>query len=179
MMKREELILLVIDYQDALLAKIPVSEDIVAHGATLAQFARSLEIPILWTEQYPKGLGKTEARISALLAGCPVIEKVSFDCFGTPGFKEALEKTGRKQVLVAGVETHVCVMQTVLSARALGYEVFVARDAVGSRTKGDYKAGISRMQAHGAEIVTTEMAIFETLRVAGTPDFKKILPLVK
>jgi nicotinamidase-related amidase len=179
MLTKDHALLCVIDFQDGLLPKIPVADAILAQAVKLIRFARELNIPIVWTEQYPKGLGVTNERIARALDGLTPVEKVSFGSFGAPGFPEALAGMHRRQLVVVGVETHVCVMQTVLAALASGYEVFVPNDAVGSRLENDYTTGLARMQAHGAEIVTTEMAMFEILRVAGTPEFKKVLPLIK
>lgn len=179
MLTRENVALVVIDFQDGLLPKIPGAEVVMAQAIKLIRFARELGLPILWSEQYPKGLGVTNERVAKELEGLTPVEKVSFGCFGAPGFTELVAGLGKKQLLVTGIETHVCVMQTVLRARSLGYEVYVPNDAVGSRFENDYRVGLARMQRHGAEIVTTEMAMFEILRVAGTPEFKKVLPLIK
>jgi len=179
MMDCQRVVLLVIDLQENLLAKIPAADGVLQQGKRLIQFARELDIPILWTEQYPRGLGPTAATIAQELTGLTPLEKLSFGCFAAPGFPEAVAATGRDQLLVVGVEAHVCVMQTVLVAMERGFEVYIVRDAVASRRRTDYKAGLARMRARGAQLVTTEMAMFEMLRVAGTPVFKKILPLIK
>jgi len=179
MLERINSVLIVIDYQDALLAKIPAAAQILPVGVKLIRFANELDIPVLWTEQYPKGLGPTASVIARELEGKPPIEKIAFDCFGDAHFAGAVEASGRRQLLVIGVEAHVCVMQTTLSALALGYEAFVVRDAVGSRNPANAAAALERMQANGAQIVTSEMAMFEVLRVAGTPEFKRVLPLIK
>ena len=179
MMDCQGVVLLVIDLQENLLAKIPVADEVLRRSKRLVQFARALEIPILWTEQYPRGLGTTAATLTEQLTGLAPLEKLSFGCFGAAGFPEAVAATGRDQLLIIGVEAHVCVMQTVLVAMERGFQAYVVRDAVASRRRTDYKAGLARMQANGAQIVTAEMAMFEMLRVAGTPRFKKILPLIK
>ena len=179
MLVRDDVILIVIDLQDGLLPKISGAEGVVESAIKLIRFARTLDLPVMWTEQYPKGLGVTNEEVAKELEGLTPLEKVSFGCFGGPGFSEAVAATGRRQILVTGIEAHVCVMQTVLVGLSMGYEVYVARDAVGSRYPGDYEAGLARMRAHGAEIVTTDMAMFEILRAAGTPEFKKVLPLLK
>ena len=179
MLVRERAALVVIDFQDGLLPKILGRGDIVARAVKLIKFARELDIPIVWSEQYPKGLGSTTQPVAQELEGCTPLEKVSFGCFGEPSFVEALDAAARGQLLVTGIEAHVCVMQTVLAALEAGYEVFVARDAVGSRGQADCEAGLERMKANGAEIVTVEMAMFEILGKAGTPEFKRVLPLIK
>lgn len=179
MLALDNTVLVIIDFQEGLLPKIHGADEVLARAAKLVQFARELDVPIVWTEQYPKGLGKTVESLAAIIEGLTPIEKLAFGCFGEGAFTEAVAATNRKQLLVAGIEAHVCVLQTVLAGLDSGYEVFVVRDAVGSRAPSDYDAALARMQANGAGIVTTEMAMFEILRAAGTPEFKKILPLIK
>ena len=129
MIDRENTALIVIDYQDKLLTKIEVSKKIVKKTIKLIRFAKELEIPVLLTEQYPAGLGNTFKEIASQLEGNAPLEKMAFGCFGDDGFRAALEETGKRQLLVTGVETHVCVMQTVLTALDEGFEVFVPIDA--------------------------------------------------
>ncbi|MBI5094205.1 MAG: isochorismatase family protein [Candidatus Hydrogenedentes bacterium] len=179
MIERDKTVLAVIDFQDKLLPKIPVADAIIARAAKLIRFARELSIPILWTEQYRNGLGPTNSAIVDELDSVPALEKMAFSCVGDAAIAGALSQMGRSQLLLTGVEAHICVMQTGLQALEKGYQVFVARDAVASRVKSEYKAGLARMQRAGAELVTVEMAMFELLRVAGTPEFKKVLPLLK
>lgn len=179
MLDRSTVALVVIDYQEKLLPKISGADAVAEQAIKLIRFARELEIPILWTEQYPKGLGHTVEPVAAELNGITAIEKTAFGCLGDPGFAQALESTGRKQLLLTGIEAHICVMQTALLALENGYSVFIPRDAVGSRFEREYEAGLDRLERAGAELVTTEMAIFEMLREAGTPEFKKALPLIK
>ncbi|MDQ1257870.1 MAG: hypothetical protein QG656_2478 [Candidatus Hydrogenedentes bacterium] len=179
MLDRAKTALLVVDFQEKLLPKITHADDIVPQAIRLIRFAHELELAVLVTEQYPKGLGRTVQPIVDELRGAVTIEKTAFGCFGDRGFREALTATGCGQLLVTGIETHVCVMQTVLAGLESDYEVFVVRDAVGSRHTPDYEAGLARMQAAGAQLVTTEMALFELLGEAGTPEFKRVLPLLK
>ncbi|MCP4641659.1 MAG: hydrolase [bacterium] len=179
MIRRDGIVLLVIDFQDRLLPKIPVASAIIPQVKRMVRFCRELKIPILWTEQYPKGLGGTVNDVACELKGMDPIEKTAFGCMGDAGFVDALKATARKQLLITGVEAHVCVMQTALEAIEQGYEVFIVRDAVGSRAKREFKAGVARMRDAGAELVTAEMAMFEILRQAGTPEFKRVLPLLK
>ncbi len=179
MLRLDDTMLIVVDFQEALLPKIDGADQVVEKACKLVRFARELAVPVVWTEQYPKGLGKTDPRVAGLLEGITPIEKVSFGCFGAAGFPEAVADGGKHQLIVTGVETHVCIMQTVLAALGEGFEVYVPRDAVGSRYRPDYEAGLARMQVHGAELVTVEMALFEMLRAAGTPEFKRVLPIIK
>ena len=179
MLDRDAVALVVIDYQEKLLPKIRDADAVSGQAIKLIRFARELSIPTLWTEQYPKGLGHTIGPIAAELTGVTPIEKTAFGCLGDPAFAQALDRSGRRQLLLTGIEAHICVMQTALLAIEKGYTVFIPRDAVGSRSEREYDAGLDRLERAGAELVTTEMAIFEMLREAGTPEFKKALPLIK
>ncbi len=179
MLERMSTLLCVIDLQDGLLPKIDDVDTVLNQSIKLIRFARALDIPIVWTEQYPKGLGRTTERVAAELEGLAPIEKVAFGCFGAPEFVEALEAVERDQILVVGIEAHVCVMQTVLVGLEMDYDMYIPCDAVGSRNPLDYQMGLDRMCSEGATLVTTEMAMFEILRAAGTPEFKKVLPLIK
>jgi nicotinamidase-related amidase len=179
MLDRHSAALVVIDFQEKLLPKMQRAEGVTAQAVKLIRFCRDTGIPVFWTEQYPKGLGPTVGEIAQELPDEEPFEKTVFGCFGAPGFADALEQASRGQLLLTGIETHVCVMQTALDALDRGFEVFVPKDAVSSRADSEYEAGLSRMARAGAEIVTTEMALFELLREAGTPEFKKALPLLK
>jgi len=180
MLEKDNAILAVIDLQDSLLAKMPAADTIVDESLKLIRSVRELGLPVVWTEQYPRGLGRTRDSVVEALEGCgQPLEKVSFGCFGAPGFREALAKTGRNQLLIVGIEAHVCVLQTALAGLEEGYGVFVASDASGSRRRGDYEAALARMRRNGVEIVTAEMAIFELLGRAGTPEVKRVLPWLK
>jgi len=179
MLHKDRMALLVVDFQDRLLPKIPVADKVVAEASRLIEFATLLDIPIVLTEQYPKGLGPTVGSMRDALSGIAPVEKVTFGCFGDAGFCAALEATGRSQLLLTGIETHVCIMQTALGGLDEGYDIYVARDAVASREKAQHKAGLARMRAAGVNEVTVEMAMFEALREAGTPAFKSVLPLIR
>ena len=179
MLMRENTVLAIVDFQDKLLPKIDNHQSIVRQAERLIRFAREFDLPILWTEQYKKGLGPTSAALLPHLEGIEAHEKMSFGCLGDPACLATIEATRRRQILVAGIEAHICVMQTVLEALDRGYEVFVVRDAVGSCHPSDCQAGLERMARNHAQIVTAEMAMFEMLRQAGTPEFKRALPLFK
>lgn len=179
MIERQSAVLAVIDFQDKLLPKIPVADAIISQTVRLIRFARLLDIPILWSEQYPDGLGPTNAAIANELTEVRPLQKLAFSCLGDPIIARELVRLGRRDLLLTGIEAHVCVMQTALEALDQGFEVYVVRDAVASRAKSEYKTGLARMQSWGAELVTTEMVMFELLREAGTPEFKKALPLIK
>jgi nicotinamidase-related amidase len=168
-------VLLLIDLQERLMPVIADHETIVARAVRLAEAATLLDVPVLATEQHPKGLGPT---VSAL-AGYPqsVMAKTAFSAAGDPGFAELLP-AGTGQIVVAGVEAHVCVLQTVLDLLAAGRRVAWAADATGSRDPADRTAAIERARQHGAEIVTSEMVLFEWLRDAKHPSFKQVHSLL-
>jgi nicotinamidase-related amidase len=179
MLDKDSVVLLIVDFQEKLLPKIPVAEAIMEQTVQLIRFAREMDIPLVWTEQYPKGLGPTSPKIADELGGFKPREKMAFGCFGDDGIVEAVNATGRQQVLIAGIEAHVCVMQTALQAQERGFSAFVVRDAVASRHKADYKAGLARMERSGVELLSSEMAMFEIMKVAGTTEFKRVLPFLK
>ncbi len=179
MLERAKTALVVIDFQEKLLPTIHQGEAALEKALRLIRFARELGLPVLWTEQYPKGLGPTVAAAADALAGLTPQAKTSFGCVGDAGFRDALAATGATQVLITGIEAHVCVLQTALGLRELGLEVFVARDAVSSSAPEECAAGLERMASNGVQLVTVQMAMFELLREAGTPEFKRVLPLLK
>jgi nicotinamidase-related amidase len=168
-------VLLLIDLQERLMPVIADHETIVARAVRLAEAATLLDVPVRATEQHPKGLGSTVPS----LAGYPqaVMAKTSFSAAGDPGFAELLP-VGTGHVVVAGVEAHVCVLQTVLDLLAAGRRVAWAADATGSRDPADRTAAIERARQHGAEIVTSEMVLFEWLRDAKHPSFKQVHSLL-
>jgi nicotinamidase-related amidase len=140
---------------------------------------RALGIPILWMEQIPEKLGSTSAEFRELLAPEQPIRKSSFSCCGEPAFTERLEALGRRQVLLAGIETHVCVYQTAADLGNRGYEVEVVSDAVSSRTPANKLVGLERIRAAGARITSVEMALFELMRTADHAAFRDILRIVR
>jgi nicotinamidase-related amidase len=179
MMHAHELAVVAIDLQEKLLPTIDAAPKVLERASRMLRFARQLNLPVLWTEQYPKGLGATARPVADALEGLTPIEKTVFGCMGHAPFHDALQALGKRQILLTGIEGHICVMQTALGALDAGYEVFVARDAIGSSAPEELQAGLERMEKAGATIVTTQMAMFELLREAGTPEFKRVLPLLK
>ena len=138
-----------------------------------------LGLTVVATEQYPRGLGATVGPVKNALAGCDVIEKTAFSCTGAPGFSERIRLAGIRQVIVCGVETHVCVNQTVCALLIQEYEVFVAADAVGSRKSIDHETALRRMEQAGAVLTTVEMSLFEMMGDARHTKFKEIQSLIK
>jgi len=176
---RQDAALLVVDVQEKLLPSIFEEERVRGNTLALVRAAQVLGVPVLVTEQYPKGLGKTATDVAEALAGVAVIEKLTFSTFGEPAFVEALKALGRRTLIVVGIEAHVCITQSVLDALSAGYQVHVLADAVSSRTEANWRLGLARMQQAGAVVSSTEMALFELLHVAGTPEFKEVLRLIK
>ena len=179
MLKKEEVVLVLIDIQGKLAQIVDESEFIVNNIATVVQGAKLFELPILWLEQYPKGLGPTDERIAQHLTDQQPIEKITFSAYDTEQFVQALEQTGRKKILIAGIETHICVYQTAAHLLANGYEVEVLVDCVSSRTAGNREVGIQKMIQLGANITSVEMALFEMQQIAKGDSFKSISKLVK
>ncbi|MEO0762289.1 MAG: hydrolase [Pseudomonadota bacterium] len=173
--------LVVIDMQERLVPAMQAPARTIRNARTLMTAAGELAIPVLVTEQYPRGLGRSVPDIAKAgeAAGAQVIEKLHFSSFAEPAFAEAFRATGRDQAVIAGMEAHICVLQTAVAMMRAGIEVYVVTDATSSRTLESEKACLDRLQAAGAGIVTTEMAVFEWLGQAGTPAFKALLPLIK
>lgn len=179
LLKRNQAVLVVVDIQERLANAMARREEVVRNTAILAQAARRLGVPILSTVQYTKGLGPMVAELDEPLSGITPYEKLSFDCCGAPEFLAALAATGSRQVLLTGMETHVCVLQTAASLLAAGYQVHVPMDAVCSRTDENKLNGLERLRRGGAEITNTESALFEMLGAAGTPEFKELSKLIR
>lgn len=173
LMSAERSSLLVVDVQDRLLHHIHGWQELLSNVIWLVRVAKRIGVPVMATEQYPKGLGHTNPDLAKELPGNAVAEKVHFSCAaaqclpGLPGGE-------RPQVIICGMESHVCVQQTALELRVQGKEVYVVADSVGSRAPADKALALERMRGHGVEIVSREMVAFEWLRQAGTPLFKEI-----
>ncbi len=176
----EKAILVVIDVQEKLAPAMnqELFSQLLLHANLLIEGFKALDLPIIATEQYSKGLGHTVTELNgATEQYC--IEKMAFSCCGEESFIAALEKSGAKQVLIAGMESHVCVFQTVLDLLDRGYIVHLVSDAVSSRFKSDYDNAISTAARAGAVITTTETALFQLVKVAGTEGFKTVSKLVR
>lgn len=177
---RDKAVLLVVDVQQ----KLAPSMDPAVYASTLKNIdflirgTAELNIPVMATEQYPKGLGKT---VPELAAACEniVVEKMTFGCCGEPTFLERLKELGRSQVIVTGMEAHVCVYQTVLGLLESGYGVHLVRDAIISRGKVDYLSALDNSAAAGAVVTTAETVLFQLLYAATAPEFKAISALIK
>lgn len=172
-------LLLIIDIQEKLVQALD-KQVVVSKAATLAKASKIMGIQTLLTEQYPQGLGCTAPAISQnLLPDTITIAKTSFSAYAHEDFRQAIEKTGKKQIIICGIETHICVHQTASDLLDAGYEVFVAKDACASRNKYEFKQGIDRMEANGAKISCVEIILFEWLKSAKNPYFKEVQSLIK
>jgi len=171
--------LLVIDIQGKLAPTMADTQMVTDNSALLLKAAGVLGVPILVSEQYPRGLGPTLPQLAALVPPDSMVEKVHFSCMDDDGFARRFRKIGRSQAVLVGIEAHVCVLQTAEQLLEAGCDVFVVADATSSRTTANHEAALERMRADGAQIVTTEMVAFEWLAKAGTPEFKEISALIK
>jgi nicotinamidase-related amidase len=179
MLKRTDTLLVVVDIQEKLVRAMHAREEFMLRAQQLVQGARALEIPILCTEQNPKGLGATVPEIAAHMPGIQPITKFSFGCCASDDFLRALQAGAGRNILIAGIETHVCVYQTTMELVARGHHVEVVADACSSRTLENKQIGLEKMRAAGAAVTSVETALFELLKVAEGPVFKQILNIVK
>ena len=179
LMDKDAAALLVVDIQARLAPAVEGAERIIGRTRLLLEAAGRLGVPVIASEQYPRGLGRTDERLLPLPADAAVIDKTSFSCLREPRLRAHLDRLGRSQIVVCGMETHVCVLQSALDLRHAGWDVFVAADAVGSRTVANRQLGLDRMRDRGVDIVDSEMVVFEWLERAGTEDFRAMAPLIK
>jgi nicotinamidase-related amidase len=176
LLDRNRTALIVVDVQEAFRPAVRKFDRVAANVATLVEGAKTLDIPIVVTEQYPRGLGSTVPEVAEHLPeGTQPIDKVCFSAVQADGFDLGV----RDQVLICGIETHVCVSQTAHDLLDRGLQVHVARDAVSSRTKENRELGLRKMEDSGAILTSVEMALFELLGAAGSPEFKAVQALVK
>ncbi len=179
-LNKDSSVLLIIDVQEKLLNAQFNKEEIAKKTAILAEAASILNVATVVSEQYPKGLGHTVGAVKDKLPNSAVfIQKTSFSCCGEENFRNIVKGLNKKQIIVCGMETHVCVHQTVNDLIVMGFEVHVAQDAVGSRKEWEYNQGIKRMLNNGALPSTTETVIFELLRDAKNSNFKAVQSLIK
>lgn len=171
--------LVVIDMQERLVPAMLAPARTLKNAALLIEAAHEMNVPVLLTEQYPAGLGRTMPEVRSVAGDAQIFEKLHFSCMEDTAFAKAIESLGRRQIVLAGMEAHICVVQTAASLLEAGYQVFVASDATASRSAESEQACLQRLSAAGVGIVTTEMVIFEWLGRAGTASFKKMLPKIK
>ncbi len=180
MLQAERTALVVIDLQKKLLPAIFERERVLKNTILLLRLARLLDLPVVLTTQYREGLGDTDAEVLAAMPDPDPIDKLTFGCFGCEDFLARMKRLpGREQLVVAGIESHICVAQTVLGARQAGYEVHLAADATSSRTERNWQVGLHRMERAGAVPSSTEMVIYELLGRSDSSAFRKMLPHLK
>jgi len=180
MLRKERTVLVVVDLQEKLLPAIPRRESVVQNSLLLLRLAQVLELPVILTSQYSKGLGAIVREVREAAPAAEGLDKVTFGCFGDAAFAQRLASMPqRDQLLLTGVETHICVAQTVLGALEKGYRVHVASDALGARSEANHGVGLARMERSGAVVSSTEMACYELLARSDGDAFKKMLPLLK
>lgn len=177
----EQSVLLVIDVQERLTKAMDPQalSQLIANTGILLEGARELNIPVLITEQYVKGLGGTLPELCEKAADAPRFEKMSFSCCGSPDFVEKLRATGRRQIVITGMETHVCVLQSALDLLDAGYSVHLTRDAVMSRAQANWAAALEIAQQAGGVATCAETVLFQWMKIAGTESFKKLSKLVR
>lgn len=171
--------LVIIDIQDKLAAVMKVKDEVIKNCLHLIELSKMLNIPIIVTEQYPKGLGHTVAEIKEQLPSYQPVEKLTFSCCEEPNFLNEIKKLNKKTIILTGMETHICVLQTCIGLLREGYHVHLVRDAVCSRSKENWKTGVKFMRDAGAVITCTETVLFQLLKVAGTEEFKTISKRIK
>lgn len=177
-LNREDTVLMIIDIQEKLVPVMKYRDQVINNNKILISAAKEMKFPIIATEQYPKGLGRTVPEILDLIDDENIFAKTSFTAY-TDDVKKALKALGKKKVLVTGMETHICVFQTVRDLIDDGYEVFLVKDAVASRTKDNFLNGLDLINSLGAIVTNTEPSVFDLLKVSGTPEFKFISKLIK
>lgn len=180
LLEKEKSALIVIDMQEAFRPVIPDFSELASRIATLVMGCKILKVPVLVTEQYPKGLGHTVEEIMRVLPkDSPIYDKTVFSCCGAEGFLERLESLGVSQILVSGIETHVCVNQTVHDLISRGFQVHLLVDCVSSRFQENKQVGIEKLKQAGVILSCVEMALFEMMRSSKHPCFKQIQTLIK
>ncbi len=177
--KTEDAIAIAIDFQEKLMPAIKNREEVLKNSSILLRGLKALEVPVLVTQQYTKGLGESVEEIKDALGDFTPFDKITFSVYQNAGVREALEMSGRKNVIICGTEAHVCVLQSVIDLREAGYNVVLVEDCIGSRRKDNKKTGVQRALSEGALLTSYEAILFELTQTAKSPCFKTISNLVK
>jgi len=172
-------VLYVVDVQERFLPAMHDAERLVAQCEKLLRAAGMLDLPVILSEQYPKGLGKTVAPLAGLAGEAPIVAKTQFSGFADPTIRHHLAGLGKTQVLLCGIEAHVCILQTAVGLKEAGYAPFVVADAVTSRAASSVDLALDRLRLNGVEVVTVEMVVFEMVRDAASELFKPLTGLIK
>lgn len=179
LMKADNSILVIVDIQTRLARQINDIDRVMQTNCALIKGATLLNVPVVFTEQYSKGLGPTDALLRGLVPDAPVIEKIYFNAAIESKLPELVNFYHRPDIIITGTEAHVCVLQTALGLKSLGHNIIVVDDAVGSRRESDKSLGLSRMKRAGCQIVSCEMVLFEWLERANTAAFRELLPTLR
>ena len=176
---RNQSLVMVIDVQERFIPHIYKIDRIIKRIELLLKAAKLLDIPVITSEQYPKGLGATVASLQAQIEGSTCLPKTEFSCWRNDDLQNAIKASGKQHIILTGIEAHVCVMQTAIKLKENGYNVFVAKDTLSSRHKDSTKLAIKRMENHNIEIVNCEMVVTEWCESSSHPAFKEISNLIK
>lgn len=179
LLRKDDTLLVIVDIQTKLLNVMFEKERLISSCRKLIQSLNLLEIPMVVTEQYPEGMGPTDPVVLELLQGRDTISKRSFSCCGVEDFSQRIRSSGKKQIVVIGIESHICVLQTMHDLLFQNYLVYVPYDAVSSRREGDYRNALDRMRQAGAIIGSVESAVFELMKTAEIPVFRQISKIIK
>jgi nicotinamidase-related amidase len=180
LLNADNTILVVVDMQQVFVPHLFEPERVVKNICTLIKGVSALRIPVLSATQNKEKLGDVVPEVKELLPVLlPPFDKMCFSCFSDPAFRSELERSGRKQVILCGIESHVCVNQTAHEIIAAGFQAHIAVDSITSRTESNWRVGIDKMRQGGALLTSVEMALFELMRVAGTPEFREVSKLIK
>lgn len=171
--------LLVVDVQPRLLKAMDAPRQVVAGCSLMMKAAEVLDVPVIVSEQYPEGLGPTVEPLAELAPADGFFPKLDFSCARNTAIRGKIDVVGRPQIVIAGIEAHVCVLQTAVDLQREGFACFVAADATSSRMAANHAAAMARMRGAGVEVVTSEMVVFEWLGRAGTPQFKELNKLLR
>ena len=179
LLQREQAVLVIVDVQERLHAEMQRRQEVASNLVKLAEAAKILRLPVVVTEHAVQAFGPSIEPVRGALATYEPLHKIVFSCFGSGEFRAKLESLGRRQLVIAGYETHVCVCQTALDAVSLGYRVHLVRDACAARTEANHAVGVEKMSGAGTIPASTETVIFELLQRAGTDEFRALLPVIK
>lgn len=175
----ENALAIAIDYQERLVPAMSHREELIHNSSILLKGLSILKIPVILTQQYPKGLGETVSEIKEAAGNTPVFNKMTFSCYDDENIREAVVSSGRRQIILCGIESHICLLQTALGLKKDGYHVFIAEDCVDSRKIADKESAMKRAWLEGILPATYESILFELTQIAGTPQFKEISRLIK
>ncbi len=174
LLNKEKSVIIIVDIQNSLNSAMRHPERVINNSRNLLKIAQVLDIPYILTEQVPEKLGQTVPEVRQECAQEHIVSKTCFSCCADSLFNEKLRKTGKTQVILTGIESHVCILQTALSLKEQGIDVFVVKDAISSRKELDYKIACARMENNGINMVSYEMVLFEWLRDSTHPEFRNI-----